>query len=82
MCESELAALSERHQVLCVTHLPQVASLARNHFIVKKIQDDQSTTVTIQPIHNDRSERLGELARMLGDRNSESAREHAESLLS
>lgn len=78
---SELAALSERHQVLCVTHLPQVASLAQNHFIVRKIQDDQSTTVTIRPIHDNRSERLDELARMLGDRNSGSAREHAEFLL-
>jgi DNA repair protein RecN (Recombination protein N) len=77
----ELAKLSERHQVLCVTHLPQVASLARNHFIVEKLQDDQSTSILIQPIHESRAARLGELARMLGDRNSSSAREHAESLL-
>lgn len=78
---SELARLAERHQVLCVTHLPQVASLARNHMVVRKIQDDQSTCVTIESIHADRDMRLDELARMLGDRNSDSAKKHAKTLL-
>jgi len=78
---AELARLSRAHQVLCVTHLPQVASLANNHFVVTKSQDDASTTVEIGPIHGDRGARLDELARMLGDRNSASARAHAEELL-
>ena len=65
---AELARLSAKHQVLCVTHLPQVASLAQNHFLVTKSQDDSSTRVEIGPIHIDREQRLGELARMLGDR--------------
>lgn len=77
----ELARLAERHQVLCVTHLPQVASLAANHFLVSKMQDDTSTSVSIQPIHEDAEARLGELARMLGDRDSSSARAHARELL-
>jgi len=64
-----------------VTHLPQVASLAQNHFIVTKSQDDDSTTVEIAPIHGVREDRLAELARMLGNRNSASARAHAEELL-
>jgi DNA repair protein RecN (Recombination protein N) len=78
---AELARLAGRHQVLCVTHLPQVASLARNHFVVTKSQDDDSTMVNIVPIHESRDIRLGELARMLGDRKSASARAHAEELL-
>lgn len=78
---AELARLSGRHQVLCVTHLPQVASLAQNHFVVTKSQDDDSTTVAIGPIHDSRESRLEELARMLGDRRSASARAHAEELL-
>jgi len=78
---AELARLAGKHQVLCVTHLPQVASFAQNHFVVTKSQDDTSTTVEIAPIHEDRQQRLGELARMLGDRNSDSARAHAEELL-
>jgi DNA repair protein RecN (Recombination protein N) len=78
---AELARLAERHQVLCVTHLPQVASLAQNHFVVTKSQDDDSTTVSIGPIHQNRESRLSELSRMLGDRHSDSARAHAEELL-
>lgn len=77
----ELARLAEEHQVFCVTHLPQVASLAHNHFVVTKTQDDDSTTVEIAPLGESREARLEELARMLGDRNSESARVHAAELL-
>lgn len=78
---AELARLSGRHQVLCVTHLPQVASLARNHFVVTKSQDEASTSVEIAAIHESREARLEEIARMLGDRKSASARAHAEELL-
>lgn len=78
---SELARLAREHQVLCVTHLPQVASLAQNHFVVTKSQEEDSTTVSIGPIHDSREQRLEELARMLGDRNSASAKAHAEELL-
>jgi DNA repair protein RecN (Recombination protein N) len=78
---SELARLAKKHQVLCVTHLPQVASLAHNHYVVTKSQDEDSTAVNIAPLGDSRSARLGELARMLGDRKSASARAHAEELL-
>lgn len=77
----EMAKLSAGHQVLCVTHLPQVASLAQNHFVVTKLQDNESTAVEIKPIHTSEEERLDELARMLGDRFSESAKIHARNLL-
>lgn len=78
---AELARLSGRHQVLCVTHLPQVAALAQNHFVVNKMQGEESTVVGIEPIHGDHETRLDELARMLGDRRSAAARAHAEELL-
>ena len=78
---SELACLAKKHQVLCVTHLPQVASLAHNHYVVTKSQDEDSTAVNIAPLGDSRSARLEELARMLGDRKSASARAHAEELL-
>lgn len=77
----EMARISESHQVFCVTHLPQVASLGSQHFIVEKHQDDSETHVSIAPIHSDPKERLGEIARMLGDRNSQSALDHAKELL-
>lgn len=77
----ELARLAAEHQVLCVTHLPQVASLAHNHFVVTKSQEDASTSVEITPLGQSREARIEELARMLGDRNSASALAHAEELL-
>jgi len=76
-----LSRLSGEHQVFCVTHLPQVACQGKQHFLVEKEQSDTDTSVTINPIHSDAEERLGELARMLGDRNSDSARAHARELL-
>ena len=78
---AELARLAKKHQVLCVTHLPQVASLAHNHYVVTKSQDKDSTAVNIASLGVSRNDRLEELARMLGDRKSASARAHAEELL-
>lgn len=78
---AELARLGKEHQVFCVTHLPQVAALAQQHFLVTKTQDADSTEVEIGPIHGSDGGRIDELARMLGDRNSDSARAHARELL-
>ena len=77
----ELASLGKRHQVFSVTHLPQVAGKASGHFIVTKGQNNNSTSITIKPIHEKKSARLIELARMLGDRHSQSALNHAKELL-
>ena len=77
----ELAALGGRHQVVCVTHLPQVAALGRQHLVVTKEQDEATTAVSLAAVHGDRDARLGELARMLGDRSSKSALAHARELL-
>ena len=76
-----MAAIGARHQVLCVTHLPQVAAQAAGHFVVTKDQSGDRAVVTIEPIHGDRRARVAELARMLGDRNAKSALAHAEKLL-
>ena len=76
-----LAELSKGHQVFCVTHLPQVAACANGHFLVEKFQTKTSTSVSIARIDGDKKRRVSELARMLGDRNSESAVAHAQKLL-
>lgn len=76
-----MAAIAARHQVLCVTHLPQVAAHATGHFVVSKDQSGERARVQIEAIHGDRKARVGELARMLGDRNAKSALAHAERLL-
>ncbi|MEN9404327.1 MAG: repair protein RecN [Verrucomicrobiota bacterium] len=77
----KMADIADRHQVLCVTHLPQVAAQAANHFVVIKDQSGARASVQIESIHENRKTRVGELARMLGDRSAKSAQAHAEELL-
>lgn len=77
----ELAALGKGHQVFCITHLAQVAAKGKWHYTVEKEQSDTDTRVRIQPLHDSPAERVKELARMLGDRNSAAALSHAEELL-
>ena len=76
-----MAEIAGRHQVLCVTHLPQVAARAASHLVVTKDQSGERAAVAIEPIHGERRRRVDELARMLGDRAAKSARAHAEELL-
>ncbi|WP_438482775.1 DNA repair protein RecN [Oleiharenicola lentus] len=77
----KMADIADRHQVLCVTHLPQVAAQASNHLVVTKDQSGDRAAVSIEPIHANRKTRVSELARMLGDRNAKSALAHADELL-
>ncbi|GAB1488461.1 DNA repair protein RecN [Opitutaceae bacterium] len=77
----QMAAIAKGHQVLCVTHLPQVASLGDSHLVVTKDQSKDRAVVAIAPIQANRTARIGELARMLGDRTAKSALAHAEELL-
>lgn len=77
----ELSSLASAHQVLCVTHLPQVAAAANCHFLVKKTQTNTDTSVEICELEPGGDARVSELARMLGDRNSPSALAHARELL-
>ena len=75
-----LARLAQSAQVICVTHLPQVASCADTHLRVVKDQAGDVTQSSVQVLAGD--ERLREIARMLGgDSESESAREHAQEML-
>ena len=64
MVGRRLQELGASRQVLCVTHLPQVASLADQHFRVSKVTDGKSTRTRLHALKND--ERVEELARMLG----------------
>jgi len=76
-----MASIARNHQVLCVTHLPQVAAHALCHLVVTKDQSKDRAVVEIVPIQASRRARVGELARMLGDRSAKSAIAHAEELL-
>jgi DNA repair protein RecN (Recombination protein N) len=75
-----LAELAERHQVLCITHLPQIAAYAHRHFRVAKRSGAKRTGVSIATVTGD--ERVAEIARMAGgDRAGDAAREYARELI-
>lgn len=64
MVGRRLQEIGANRQVLCVTHLPQVASLADQHFRISKVTDGKSTRTRLHVLSED--ERIEELARMLG----------------
>ena len=75
-----LGRLGMTHQVLVVTHLPQVAAFANQHLVVDKTDDGRNVVSTVTEVTGD--QRIRELARMLaGQPDSESGREHATELL-
>lgn len=59
----KLRALSQRQQVICITHAPQVAAEADWHFVIEKHHHDHETTTSIKGLSDD--ERIDEVARML-----------------
>ncbi len=75
-----LRALGDARQVICITHLPQVASLAATHFRLEKDLGGDRATATVQRLEGE--EVVGEIRRMLGGRSSdEAATRHARELL-
>jgi DNA repair protein RecN (Recombination protein N) len=75
----KMRTLGQNHQVLAITHMPQVAAAARKHFFVTKEVSEGRTRTALQEVGG--AERLEEIARMLGGK-SRSALEHARTLLS
>lgn len=73
----EIAALAENKQILCISHLPQVACNASVHFMVSKESAADVTTTYIRRL--DKASRINEISRMLGG--GEIAHEHAEAML-
>jgi len=77
---TRLARVAQRQQVLCVTHLHQIAALAENHLSVRKSVQDGRTHIQVDTL--DRDNRVEELARMLGaSPHSESVKEHVKKLM-
>jgi DNA repair protein RecN (Recombination protein N) len=76
----QLRALARRRQVICITHLPQIASLADRHFTIVKDTSGETARTTVTALS--RTDVVGELVRMLGaDREDAAARRHAKELL-
>jgi DNA repair protein RecN (Recombination protein N) len=76
----KLKALSRTKQVLCITHLPQIASFADRHFLIEKHESAGRTKTTVRPLAPE--ERRSEIARMLsGAKVTEASLQNAEQLL-
>ena len=75
---AKMREIARRRQVLCITHLPQVAAAADAHWMVTKDVHEGRTVTRVQPL--ERADRVTELARMLGGQ-TDAARRHALALL-
>ncbi len=76
----KLKTLSRAQQVLCITHLPQIAAFADQHFLIEKTERRGRTQTGIRPM--ERTERVEEIARMLsGATLTETSLRHAEQML-
>jgi DNA repair protein RecN (Recombination protein N) len=76
----KLKVLSRSQQVLCVTHLPQIAAFATQHFVVEKREEKGRTRTEVRSLEP--TERVEEVARMLsGAKKSETSLRHAEQML-
>ena len=77
---AQLLALAEGRQILCITHLPQIASLAARHFCIEKDTEAEPARTTVCELRS--GQVVAELVRMLGaDADDAGARRHARELL-
>ena len=73
-------AIAQRHQVISITHLPQIAACAHHHYFVFKESDSKSTSSSIRLLNE--NERIEEIAKMLsGAKPTDSARANARELV-
>jgi DNA repair protein RecN (Recombination protein N) len=76
----KLKTLSQANQVICITHLPQIASFADQHYVIEKREADGRTKTSVRRLTD--SGRREEIARMLsGAKLTEASRKHAEQLI-
>jgi DNA repair protein RecN (Recombination protein N) len=76
----KLKSLAHSNQVLCITHLPQIATFADHHYVIEKKERGGRTRTTIRPVSGE--ERTEEVARMLsGAKLTDTSRKHAEQMI-
>ena len=76
MVSERLSYIARKHQVLCITHLPQIAAMADTHFEIKKMVENGKTVTKIHRLNEE--EQIEELARLLGGAEiTEAVRENA-----
>ena len=77
----KMAVIARNRQVICVTHLPQIAAMAAHQFLVEKNVEEGRTNTSVRCLND--QERIAEVARMLGgaDGSEDSAQTHAAHML-
>jgi DNA repair protein RecN (Recombination protein N) len=77
----KIRKMSNDKQIICITHLPQIAAYASHHFVIHKSSDDHATYTTISEVKGD--ERVSDIARLLGGKNvTDTTLKSAEELIS
>ena len=77
---ARMGELARRGQVVCVTHLAQLATWADRHYVLDKIERKRDTTIVVRAIGGSK-EREAEIARMLSGESHDAALRHARALL-
>lgn len=81
MVGRKLKAIAKGQQVICVTHLPQVASFADHHFFIHKKTTNKKTQMEVVSLTSN-DEKISEIARLLsGEKVTKTSRDHARQLL-
>ena len=75
----KLATIGRKHQVICVTHLAQVASFGSTHFFISKFEENGKTKTKLELLNSDR--RVQEIARLIGGNISDFSLNHAKLML-
>lgn len=76
----KMRQIAKGHQVICITHLPQIAAFGQHHYRIQKYTDDTAAHTTVVPL--DEREKVEEIARLLGGINiTETTKKSAEELL-
>ncbi len=75
-----MAWIAARHQVICITHLPQIAAMADHHYVIEKGRSDNRSVTTIRPLGGEHA--AEEIARLLGGaRITQAVRENAQEMI-
>ena len=60
----KMALIGKSHQIICITHLPQIAAMADHHFLIEKTTQQEKTITTVKPLNEEES--AHEIARLIG----------------
>ena len=75
----KMRRLADSHQVLCITHLPQIAAAAHSHYRVEKAEAAGAVHTSVTPVRQ--QDRVNEVARLLDGSATQVSKEHAQLLL-